>query len=74
VQTQACAGAIVGDMNLAQDTLTGSRSASALRTTFSRFVDAVYASADDPRPANGERYLAASPELENSRGREEEAP
>ena len=73
MQTQARAGAIVGDMNQAQDTLTGSRSASPPRTTFSRFVGAVYAIADDPRPANVERYLAASQELEKSRGREEEA-
>ena len=73
MQTQARARAIVGDMNQAQDTLTGSRSASPLRTTFSRLVDAVYAIADDPSPANVERYLAASQELEKSRGREEEA-
>ena len=37
------------------------------RGVFSQFVDAVLAFSDDPRPANLERYLAASRAVEEAR-------
>jgi hypothetical protein len=60
-------------MNQAQAAQMGVRLASSPRTAFRRFVDAVDAIANDPSPANVGRYLAASQELEKSRGREEDA-
>jgi hypothetical protein len=56
-------------MNQAQATQMRIRLASSPRTAFRRFVDAVHAISDDPSPANVVRYLAASQELEKSRGR-----
>jgi len=37
------------------------------RPVFSQFVDAVLAFSEDPRPANLERYLAASRAVEEAR-------
>jgi hypothetical protein len=37
------------------------------RGVFSQFVDAVLALSDDPRPANLDRYLAASRAVEEAR-------
>jgi hypothetical protein len=39
------------------------------RTAFRRFVEAVRALSDNPRPENVERYLVASRALEESRSR-----
>jgi len=47
--------------------MTHPRPAHAERSAVRRFVDAVLALSDDPRPANLERYFEASRKLEESR-------